>query len=113
MQFEWKVLTDVRAENGIVQSALYGCFCRDGQFMKESLNTMTFTHDPANSVSYDQVTSELILEWILDNLGSAEVTRVQNYVSDLITAEQTLHAEQLAARQAAESVPAEDQTTQE
>ena len=113
MQFEWKVLTDVRVEYGVVQSALYGCFCRDGQFMKESLNTMTFTHDPANSVPYDQVTRELILEWILDRLGSAEVTRVQNYVSDLVIAEQTLYAEQLAAQQAAASVPAEDQNTQE
>ena len=74
---------------------------------------MTFTHDPANSVPYDQVTRELILEWILDRLGSAEVTRVQNYVSDLVIAEQTLYAEQLAAQQAAASVPAEDQNTQE
>ena len=74
---------------------------------------MTFTHDPANSVPYDQVTRELILEWILDRLGSAEVTRVQNYVSGLVIAEQTLYAEQLAAQRAAESVPAEDQTTQE
>jgi aromatic ring hydroxylase len=76
--------------------------------MKESLNTMTFTHDPANSVPYDQVTRELILEWILNNLGSEEVTRVQNYVSGLVVSEQTLHAEQLAARQAAESVTPEE-----
>jgi len=113
MQFEWKVLTDVRVENDIVQSALYGCFCRDGQFMKESLNTMTFTHDPTNLVPYDQVTRELILEWILDNLGSAEVTRVQNYVSDLIVAEKTVHAEQLAAQHTAESVIDEDQNIEE
>ena len=107
MQFEWKVLSDVRVENGIILSALYGCFCRNGQFMKESLNTMTFSPDPSNSVPYDQVTKEMILDWILSILGSAEIDRVQNYVSGLITAEQTLHAEQLAAQQAAESVTEE------
>ena len=113
MQFEWKVLSDVRVENGIVLSALYGCFCRNGQFMKESLNTMIFSHDPNNSMPYDQVTKEIILEWVLSKLGPAEVNRIQNYVSDLVTAEQTLYAEQLAAQQAAESVTDDNQNIEE
>lgn len=90
MEFEWKMLDDFKVDNGVITGALYGCFGRDGSFMKEHLNTIVFDdYNPATAVPFENVTRDMVAEWVVNKLGAAEVERIQTYVAALVNGEKS------------------------
>jgi hypothetical protein len=65
MNFIWKIL-EIYADDGLITSAKYLCSVSDGEKSVDTEGYWTF-QEPQLVVPFDQVTEEMIAQWIEDS----------------------------------------------
>ena len=90
MEYIWKVLSTKEEYNAdlndkVVTEAHWGLFLRDGQYMTESQGITQF--DPPNKdvyVAFSDLNNDIIMGWVKDKIGDAEVSNRINWVNHLL-----------------------------
>jgi len=67
------------ADGGVIV-AHWQCTEVDGDYSARAYSTQSFTYDASSPdfIPYDDLTEEVVLQWVFDAMGTEEVTRIQD-----------------------------------
>ena len=76
----WTISTmEGNLSDGGVIVAHWQCTEVDGDYSARSYSTQSFTYDASSPdfIPYDQLTEQVVLQWVWDEMGVDEVVRIQ------------------------------------
>lgn len=79
---EWNIMDiKVRTENNYVVEVMASCKHTEGRGKSIVVHTSNFTGEPdQNFIPFEQLTKEEVLNWVKEDLGQEEVSRIETKV---------------------------------
>lgn len=89
MKTTWKIYNlEHETSNGLVIKVTYGCVVESEGFLNRKVGSIELTGDPKSPdfVAYENLTEEIVLDWVESKLGTEAFTEIETSVQNSVQA---------------------------
>lgn len=89
MTTTWKIYNlEHETSNGLVIKVTYGCVVESEGFLNRKVGLIELTGDPSapDFVPYEDLTEEIVLNWVKSELGTEAVTEIETSIQNSVQA---------------------------
>lgn len=104
MTTTWKIYNlERQTENGLVIEVTYGCIGVSTNFKTRQTGILGLEGDPTdpNFVAWEDLTEEIVIGWVKDELGTEKVNEMETKIEDRLTGRE----EELSNKTTEEGLP--------
>ena len=92
MEITWQIFdTKYQTANGLITKVVYGCTAQLENDIDRKVGEINLTGDPSSPdfIAYENLTEEVLLQWVKASLGDTEVSTIETQVQDNVIARKT------------------------